>query len=116
MGLLSSLTGSDAAKAAKKGAKAIQQANNQNIGDFNRTFDENGNIKAFDNGLGMVPNPGVGTDANRYFTDANNMGDGIFSDGYKSYFQTPLERVIASAYGTYQLNDEQHRRRNGSAS
>ncbi|WP_404391148.1 TonB-dependent receptor domain-containing protein [Pseudoalteromonas phenolica] len=70
------------------------------------TFDENGNIKAFDNGLGMVPNPGVGTDANRYFTDANNMGDGIFSDGYKSYFQTPLERVIASAYGTYQLNDE----------
>ena len=44
MGLLSSLTGSDAAKAAKKGAKAIQQANNQNIGDFNRTFDENGNL------------------------------------------------------------------------
>ena len=70
------------------------------------TFDENGNIRAFDNGLGMIPNPGVGRDANRYFTDANNMGDGIFSDGYKSYFQTPLERVIASAYGTYQLDDE----------
>lgn len=70
------------------------------------TFDANGNLKAFDYGLGRIPNPGVGNDATSYFQDAQNQGDGVFGHGYKSYFQTPLERIIASAYGAYQLNDE----------
>ena len=45
MGLLSSfkgiITGSDAAKAARRGSRAIRRANNLNIGDFNASFDEN---------------------------------------------------------------------------
>ncbi|WP_299083820.1 hypothetical protein [uncultured Paraglaciecola sp.] len=39
MGILSSLTGSSQAKAAKRAAKALEQANQQNIGQFNRSFD-----------------------------------------------------------------------------
>jgi outer membrane receptor protein involved in Fe transport len=70
------------------------------------TFDANGNVRAFDYGLGRIPNPGVGRDATSYFQDSQNQGDGVFGHGYKSYFQTPLERVIASAYGTYELNDD----------
>lgn len=70
------------------------------------TFDANGNVRAFDYGLGRIPNPGVGRDATSYFQDNQNQGDGVFGHGYKSYFQTPLERVIASAYGTYELNDD----------
>jgi len=70
------------------------------------TFDANGNLKPFDYGLGRIPNPGVGSDASNYFQDNQNQGDGVFGHGYKDYFQTPLERIIASAYGTYELNDD----------
>lgn len=70
------------------------------------TFDANGNLKPFDYGLGRIPNPGVGRDATGYFQDGQNQGDGVFGHGYKEYFQTPLERMIASAYGTYELNDD----------
>ncbi|TMP54047.1 TonB-dependent receptor [Pseudoalteromonas sp. S1612] len=70
------------------------------------TFDANGNLKPFDYGLGRIPNPGVGRDATSYFQDGQNQGDGVFGHGYKDYFQTPLERIIASAYGTYELNDD----------
>ncbi|TGE76897.1 TonB-dependent receptor [Pseudoalteromonas sp. KS88] len=70
------------------------------------TFDANGNLKPFDYGLGRIPNPGVGRDATSYFQNGQNQGDGVFGHGYKDYFQTPLERMIASAYGTYELNDD----------
>ena len=70
------------------------------------TFDENGNVRAFDYGLGRLPNPGVGNPSREYIQGEGQPGDGVFGHGYKEFFQTPLERVIASAYGTYQLNDE----------
>ncbi len=71
-------------------------------------FDANGNIKPFDYGLGRVENSSVAsaTPNNRYYTNAANLGDGIFSHGYKSYFQTPLERAMFSTYGTYEINDD----------
>ncbi|NNG42134.1 TonB-dependent receptor [Pseudoalteromonas sp. NEC-BIFX-2020_002] len=77
------------------------------------TFDENGNIRPFQMGSGRIPNPNqalidhenkLANPSNSYFEGGN--GDGVFGHGYKSYFQTPLERLIASAYGTYQLNDD----------
>ncbi|TMP40269.1 TonB-dependent receptor [Pseudoalteromonas citrea] len=70
------------------------------------TFDENGNVRAFDYGLGRIPNPGVGNPSRHYIQGEGQQGDGVFGHGYKDYFQTPLERVIASAYATYQLHDE----------
>ncbi len=71
-------------------------------------FDNSGNVQAFDYGLGRVENSGVPNASanNRYYADANNPGDGVFSHGYKSYFQTPLERAILSTYGTYEINDD----------
>ncbi|KPH95482.1 TonB-dependent receptor [Pseudoalteromonas porphyrae] len=77
------------------------------------TFDENGNIRPFQMGSGRIPNPNqaliehekkLANPSNSYFEGGS--GDGVFGHGYKSYFQTPLERLIASAYGTYQLNDD----------
>ncbi|MBQ4851628.1 TonB-dependent receptor domain-containing protein [Pseudoalteromonas sp. MMG012] len=70
------------------------------------TFDANGNVRAFDYGLGRLPNPGVGNASRSYLQGGDQQGDGVFGHGYKEFFQTPLERIIASAYGTYQLNDE----------
>ena len=44
MGLLGSITGSDAAKAARRGAREIREANNRNIGEFRTSFDANSEL------------------------------------------------------------------------
>ncbi|WP_440055277.1 TonB-dependent receptor domain-containing protein [Pseudoalteromonas sp. T1lg65] len=70
------------------------------------TFDDNGNVRPFDYGIGRIPNPGVGRKASSYYFSEENPGDGIFSHGYREFFQTPLDRIIASAYGTYDFADD----------
>ncbi|QUI64573.1 TonB-dependent receptor [Pseudoalteromonas sp. A22] len=73
------------------------------------TFDEDGTMRPFDYGLGLIddPNPAISKRAaGRYTYDEANPGDAIFRHGYKDYFRTPLERMIGTLYGTYELNDE----------
>ncbi|MDW7547399.1 TonB-dependent receptor [Pseudoalteromonas sp. McH1-7] len=73
------------------------------------TFDADGTMRPFDYGLGLIddPNPLISERAaGRYTFDEANPGDAVFRHGYKDYFRTPLERVIGTLYGTYELNDE----------
>ncbi|NKC19717.1 TonB-dependent receptor [Pseudoalteromonas sp. S4498] len=72
-------------------------------------FQEDGSLQPFNYGLGLIPDPNPKISelaAGRYFHDEYNMGDGVFTQGAKSYFRTPLERVIASTYGTYEINHD----------
>ncbi|MEJ6475682.1 TonB-dependent receptor domain-containing protein [Pseudoalteromonas piscicida] len=91
---------------AWKGTKTREAFENNHF-----TFDEDGTMRPFDYGLGLIDDPAQLTDkpvraAGRYLYDDENPGDAIFRHGYKDYFRTPLERVIGTLYGTYELHDD----------
>ncbi|TKB54196.1 TonB-dependent receptor [Ferrimonas aestuarii] len=66
------------------------------------TFDENGNLKPFDYGEGLIPGPDY----------ANNNGNycGPSCEGYDptnySFIRTPLERWVLTFNNDYEINDD----------
>lgn len=74
----------------------------------NYTFDENGNVRLFDYGLGrLYDHPNENASLN-YISDADNLGDGIphgGTNGY-DYFNSPLERANFATSLTYDFAED----------